>query len=75
MQGLAPPRVRLPITPTVLSKLLQVWSVQARYDNAIYRAQLLWAAACVAFFGFLRSGELTPSSADAPPSLTVGFPT
>ena len=49
--------VRLPVSIDVLEKMREVWQTSASRDS-----EMLWAAASLCFFGFLRSGELTVPS-------------
>ena len=50
-------RIRLPITPALLDKLCAHWE-EARHPDKL----VLWAMSTLCFAGFLRLGELLPSS-------------
>ena len=61
---------RLPITPSILRTLYHHWS----QSPVSFNVTCLWAACCLGFFGFLRSGEFTCQSWSAydPSMLSVG---
>ena len=48
-------RIHLPITPAILRKVHHA----LENDRTNYDHVMLWVVYCTAFFGFLRSGEIT----------------
>ena len=56
-----PAKPRLPITPEILRKIRAIWAPKATEHDTI----MLWAACCLAFFGFFRIGEITVPSDSA----------
>ena len=59
--GLVTPRRRLPVTAAIMRTLRRSWEAQ----GVSLDRQMLWAACCTCFHGFLRSGEATVPSLEA----------
>ena len=63
-------RSRLPITPPIMTKLREEWERLPSRANG----SMLWAAACMCFFGFLRSGEVvTPTDSGFDPEVHLAY--
>lgn len=57
-KGVRKGKERLPITPELLLKLKGIWEKEPCREDAI----MLWGAALLCFFGFMRAGEITVPS-------------
>ena len=63
-------RRHLSITPRILLLMKQFWAA----DPGNADSKMLWAAACLCFFGFLRSGEVVaPSESQFDPETNLCF--
>ena len=68
LQASLPTRPRLPITPDILQKIRAKWDGSQEWDHI-----MLWAAMCLCFFGFLRSGEAVAPDTGFDPSQHLSY--
>ena len=69
-QSMTGGRTRLPITPPIVRQMKEVWLSTAACPDT----NMVWAACCIAFFGFLRIGEMTaPDVGSYDPSVHLSF--
>ena len=65
-------RPRLPITPPILEKLRKYWASSSELER--HDSTMLWAASCMCFFGFLRTGEVVvPSDSGYDPAVHLSY--
>ena len=65
-----PAKVRLPITINIMVKIKAILS----YEPHKYHNIMMWAACCIAFFGFLHCSEFTaPSQEDYDPYTHLSY--
>ena len=71
-QGSTSSQTRLPITTEIMATIQSILFNDSSTRPVLER-HLLWAACCLGFFGFLRSGEFTRTTANSHPLLASDF--
>ena len=65
-------RPRLPTTPAILESLRKYWTSSSELER--HDSTMLWAASCMCFFGFLRTGEVVvPSDSGYDPAVHLSY--